>query len=134
MKLEQLLSSLHKVRNSGQGQWVACCPAHNDKSPSMTIKATPETILIHCFGGCSTEEILGAVGMTFDDLYPDHGKTVAPGKLSPKAALECIGFEALVVMASAGTLRQRKLTADEMNRLTQASGRIQAAMEMAGVA
>lgn len=134
MKLDLLLSSLHKVRKTGADSWVACCPAHADKSPSMTVKATPETILIHCFAGCSTAEILGAVGMTFDDLYPAHNRTVKPQKLSARSALECIAFESLVVSASAATMRQRQLTDKETARLIQACGRIQASLDMAGVA
>lgn len=133
MKLQQLLSSLAKVRQTSRDSWVACCPAHADKSPSMTIKAAPNTILIHCFGGCSTEEILGAIGMTFDDLYPDSGREVKPGKLSAADALRCIAFESLVVTATAGTMRQRAITPTEMERLVQASARIQASLEMAGV-
>lgn len=131
MKLDTLLSGLRKVRKTGPDSWVACCPAHADKSPSMTVKATPETILIHCFAGCSTAEILGAVGMTFDDLYPAHGRTVKPGKIAPRAALECIADEAMLVAASGATLRQRGLTEAEMARLVKATSRIQAAWEMA---
>lgn len=134
MKLDQLLSALRKVKKTCPDQWVACCPAHEDKSPSMTIKATPETILLHCFAGCSTFEILGAIGMTFDDLYPPRNTHVRPQKLSPRSALECIAFEALVVAASGATMRQRDLTPDEMARLVQATSRIQASLDMAGVA
>ena len=133
MKLNQFISALSKVRKTGPDSWVACCPSHKDKSPSLAIKATPETMLIHCFAGCSTEEILDAVGMTFDDLYPDHGRTVKPHKLHPRAALECIAFESLVVAASGYALRSRPLTVTEMERLVQATSRIQAAAEMAGV-
>lgn len=131
MKLDQLLSSLSKVRKVGPDSWVACCSAHADKSPSLAIKATPETILLCCFAGCSTAEILGAVGMTFEDLYPDHKRTVKPGKISARAALECMAEESLLVAASGATLRQRALTAAEMARLVKATSRIQAAWEMA---
>lgn len=131
MKLDQLLSSLSKVRKVGPDSWVACCPAHADKSPSLTVKATPETILLHCFAGCAPVEILGAVGMTFDDLYPAHDRTVKPQKLSPRAALECIAQESMLVAASGATMRQRELTASEMARLVKATSRIQAAWEMA---
>jgi hypothetical protein len=130
MKLDMLLSSLQKVRKSGPDEWVACCPAHKDKSPSMTIKVTPDTILVHCFAGCSTENILSSIGMTFDDLYPDHHRTVKPQRISARSAIECIAFEALVVVASSGTLRKRPLSQAEHQRLSLASERIQAAQEM----
>lgn len=133
MKTQEFLSRLSKVKNTGSGRWIACCPAHEDKSPSMSVKQTDETILIHCFAGCSIDSILGAVGMDVSDLYPDHQRLVKPQKLSAPDALRCIAYEALVVMASAGTLRQRGLTPDEIGRLAKASGRIQASLEMAGV-
>lgn len=130
MKIHELLGSLTKVKKSGPDRWVACCPAHQDKSPSLTISLKPDTILIHCFAGCSTDEVLGAVGMTFDDLYPDHGREVKPSRISPRDALEAIAFETLVVVASAGTMRQRPLNPSEIERLVLSSSRIQAAREM----
>ena len=133
MKTQELLSRLQKVKRTSSNSWVSCCPAHEDRDPSMTIKETPETVLVHCFAGCSTEEVLGAVGMTFDDLYPDHQEHVRTQRLSSSDALRCIAFESLVVVASAGTMRERDLTSDEMSRLVTASSRIQAAIEMAGV-
>ena len=133
MKINQLLGSLTSVKRTGPDHWVACCPAHEDRMPSLAITVNPDTVLIHCFAGCSTEEILGAVGMSFDDLYPEHDHHVKPRRIPVTDAMRCIGFEALVVVASAGTMRQRNLTPVEMDRLSQASGRIQAAIEMVGL-
>jgi hypothetical protein len=133
MKTHDLLSRLTKLRKTGKDSFVACCPAHQDKSPSMTVRITPETILIHCFAGCSTEEILGAIGMEFGDLYPDHGRDVKPTRISSADALRCVAFEALVAAASAATMRTRALGAAEIERLMQASARINAALDMAGV-
>ena len=132
MKIQELLSRLDKVKKSGPDRWVARCPAHDDKGPSLSIKATNETVLIHCFAGCGAEAVLGAVGMDFADLYPDHREQVKPQRLSAQDALRCIAFESVVVAASAGTMRQRQLTEQEIDRLIQASARIQAALDMAG--
>jgi len=71
-KLNQLLAKLDKVKSLSNGKWLACCPAHSDKSPSFTIKlADNDRILLHCFGGCSVNEILDAVDMEMSDLYPE---------------------------------------------------------------
>jgi len=52
--IEQLLSSLLKVRKVGIGRWIACCPAHNDSKPSLAIRETDDgRVLLHCFAGCS---------------------------------------------------------------------------------
>jgi putative DNA primase/helicase len=37
VSFEQLLAGLEKVRQTGDGQWTACCPAHDDKHPSLSI-------------------------------------------------------------------------------------------------
>jgi DNA primase len=56
----------------GARSWYAKCPAHDDKSPSLSIRETGDTILIHCFAGCSAEDVLAAVGLSFRDLYRDE--------------------------------------------------------------
>lgn len=132
MKSEDFLSRCQKVKRTSRDSWIACCPAHEDKNPSMTVKETADTFLIHCFAGCDINSILGAVGMDVSDLYPDtdHVKTT---RISTADALRCLSFEAMVVVASAGTMRQRELSGAEMDRLVLASSRIQAALEITGV-
>lgn len=71
-KIENLLSRLEKVKSNGAGKWLACCPAHADKSPSLSLKAeTNGKILVYCFGGCTVTEVLGAIGMSSADLMPE---------------------------------------------------------------
>jgi len=69
-----LLNYLDKVRKNGTDKWISCCPAHDDKSPSLAIKEGDNgRILLHCFAGCSTDEITGALGLKLTDLFPDKG-------------------------------------------------------------
>lgn len=73
MPAEILLNELHKVRKSGTNKWMACCPAHDDKSPSLSIsEASGGHILIHCFAGCETSEILAIAGLSMADLFPER--------------------------------------------------------------
>jgi CHC2 zinc finger len=71
-KTGQLLSQLDRVKQTGQSKWLARCPAHNDKSPSLAIKEVGDRILIHCFAGCGVSEVLNAVGLDLADLFPDR--------------------------------------------------------------
>ena len=72
MTAETLLNQLHKVKHKGSGRYLACCPAHDDKTPSLAVTESADgTILIHCFAGCSPDEILGAVGLEMTDLFPE---------------------------------------------------------------
>lgn len=69
---DALLAQCRKVRETGHGTWVACCPAHEDKSPSMTVRELPDgMVLVHCFAGCSIESICSACGLQIGDLFPD---------------------------------------------------------------
>jgi len=73
MPIELILSRLKKVKKSAkQGQYIACCPAHDDKNPSLGILEAPDgRILIHCRAGCGGAEVMQAIGLTLSDLYPD---------------------------------------------------------------
>jgi len=72
MSAHDVLQLLTKVKRTGDGQWIACCPAHEDRSPSMTIKELSDgRVLIHDFAGCSVDEILGVLGLEFDVLFPE---------------------------------------------------------------
>jgi len=72
MSANELLSSLAKVRRMGNDRWLAACPAHQDRKPSLSIRETPDgRVLLHCWTGCSVEAILESVGLTFDALFPE---------------------------------------------------------------
>lgn len=68
--IDVLLSRLPKVKQTGQDKWAACCPAHDDKSPSLSIKLLPDgKILLHCFAGCSYVDVTEALGLKPKDLF-----------------------------------------------------------------
>ncbi len=74
MNAETLLTHLDKVQNRGGSKWMACCPAHDDKSPSLAISELSDgRILLKCFAGCCTPDVLAAVGLCMSDLFPDGG-------------------------------------------------------------
>lgn len=70
MRIEQVLSRLHCVRRSGRTGFIARCPAHDDRHPSLSLRATKDgTILVKCFAGCSTRSVVTAIGLTMNDLF-----------------------------------------------------------------
>jgi hypothetical protein len=77
---DRLLARLEKVRSVGAGKWKACCPAHEDRDPSLAIREADDgRLLIYCFAGCSAAEVLAAVGLSLGDLYPKPlGDRVGP--------------------------------------------------------
>jgi hypothetical protein len=75
------------VRRQPGGGWLVFCPAHADgqksNRQSLSIKQAEDgRYLCHCFAGCATEAILGAVGLTFRDIGPVAGPTPAPAARS----------------------------------------------------
>ncbi len=129
--VDNLLSRLDKVRQTGSDSWMACCPAHEDKSASLSIRQADDKTLIHCFAGCSVHEVVDAVGLDISDLFPPrehHGK---PERRPFPAmdALRGIAFEALVVSAAASALLAgHPFTPADRERLSMAATRIQSAL------
>lgn len=74
--LENVLQKLEAkgcpARQRGSG-WQARCPAHEDKTPSLSITESADgKVLFHCHAGCQITEIMAAVGLTYNDIFlPD---------------------------------------------------------------
>lgn len=71
MTAAAFVERLDNVRSRGAGKWSARCPAHADKSPSLSITDATGRILVHCFGGCEPAEVLTALGLKLSDLFTD---------------------------------------------------------------
>src|SRR5438270_12732160 len=81
LALQNVLAHLQGVRTSLHG-WKACCPAHADRQPSLSIGLGEQgQVLLKCFAGCSLEHIVEAMGLTILDLFPD-GATLAEQRSS----------------------------------------------------
>ena len=73
--INTILSKLDKVKRSGDG-WIACCPSHNDKHQSLKVSVGNDgQILLHCFAGCTVEQICSALGIAVKDLFPTQFPT-----------------------------------------------------------
>ncbi len=83
MQTHPILSRLESVRATGPDRWIARCPAHDDKSPSLSIRQDGERILLYCFTGCEVSAILAAMGLTWADICP-------PREISYRQALDHI--------------------------------------------
>lgn len=135
MTADVLLSRLDRVRRVGDRRWVARCPAHEDRSPSLSIRETDDgRVLVHDFGGCAVEQVLGAIGMELTDLYPEKsGTDRGPRERKPwsdRQLLEIIDRETNVIFIAACdvTLARRRLSDVDMTRLQKARECITAVM------
>lgn len=68
MNAETILARLQGVRRPGDG-WTAKCPAHEDRSPSLSVSEHNGKILLHCFAGCTTKSVCAALGMEMRELF-----------------------------------------------------------------
>ncbi len=132
--LETVLSSLEKVKKTGEGKYLAICPSHNDKSPSLAIKAVDDRVLIHCFAGCETADVLGALGLKFKDIMPNQCKGNFPKEKNPFYAsdiLKTTWNEAQITLACALHMSKgHKLCDSDLSRLTVAAARLKHTYEV----
>jgi len=78
-EIEAVLDGLKAIN----GQWIARCPSHEDRNPSLTLKVEEGKLLVHCHAGCDPKLVLDALGYKpprrddgFVDIYnyvDEHG-------------------------------------------------------------
>lgn len=78
--LKKLLRLLEGVRSCPDGSYMALCPAHDDHSPSLHITPVDGKILLHCFAGCQTKDVLERLGLTWCDISPHYSGQDGIGK------------------------------------------------------
>jgi hypothetical protein len=131
MTLDNLILLLNKVKKTGASSYIACCPAHNDKSPSLTLKETSDgRILIHCFAGCSIGDITSALNIEISDLYSDKTSFSPYQKQvwNAQEVLHAISHELSVVGVVCSDIKKGKVPSDDdYARFLMAINRIQTA-------
>ena len=133
--LDRLLSRLERVQPIGNNRYKALCPAHDDRSPSLAIKDDSDRLLLHCFSGCETTDVLGAIGLTFADIMPNKSSGNFKKVKKPFYAMDVLGiikFEATLVYIYATEMAKGlKLTSTDKERLLLATSRINHGYEVA---
>lgn len=133
MSASILLSHLSRVKKTGADRWMACCPAHQDKTASLSIKDLPDSrVLLHCFAGCDADAVLDAVGLTFADLMPERLQgDFKPVRFAFSAldALRALVADLLFIRLCALSLAQgRALIESDREALHQSAYRIENAL------
>ena len=138
MTINNVIARLEKVKRTGRESYIACCPSHEDNHPSLSIRDLPDgRILIHCFAGCNANSVLTSIGLDMSALFPKQiGEFKKQTRPFPAAdVLRAIGFECLVVASSAAKMLSGEVfTPSDRGRLILSVGRIQAAINAAGLA
>jgi hypothetical protein len=134
MSADAILSRLEKVKRVGDGVWQACCPSHDDRSPSLRIRETDDgKILVKCFAGCGASEIVGAVGLTLESLFPEKLGDHVNRERSPfshREAMNSMRLEVTFLAACSIQLRKGEALSDkDHERLMTCASRLIAAAD-----
>jgi len=141
MSAAALLERLQGVRSCGNGRYRAICPAHESKraTKSLAVRELGDgTVLLHCFAGCGSADVLAAAGLAFSDLFPREHK--APDQPRPaqrpghwharREALQTVAHECLLVAIAADDIATgRGISSGDAERVATAAGRIRSAIE-----
>jgi hypothetical protein len=125
--IDTLLSRVHKLKKTADSKWLSCCPAHDDKSPSLAIKLTDDRILIHCFAGCDVSAIVSALGLELSDLMPESKRHSRPDNKRPKFNKSemfdrVVEESAILIVAIRQIFNGTPLTNGDMDRVVKAEG------------
>jgi hypothetical protein len=115
MTTDGFLGLLDGVRATSRG-WSANCPAHLDRHPSLSIAEGRIGLLVHCWVGCSPDEIFRALGLGMRDLFyetePDPHK-----RCEAQRQREARGAQETAVARTAGRLIDARREAENLTRL-----------------
>jgi hypothetical protein len=125
---------LDGLRQTSATTWIARCPAHKDRTPSLSIRETADRLLIRCHTDCAAEDVLTAVGLTFRDLYRDpwtaaaRAATANRGRRETKRlmrAVDPLDIERRVIALAAADIKAGKtLSVEDRARVALARERL----------
>lgn len=82
-----VLDRLEGVRPTGSG-WKALCPAHDDHRPSLSVNEGEDgRCLVYCHAGCTTGQVIEALGLEMGDLFPESSGPSSVGRSSAQKKL-----------------------------------------------
>jgi hypothetical protein len=132
-----LLDRLNSVKQTAPGRWLARCPAHQDRSPSLSIRELDDgRLLLHDFGGCEVGDVLAAVGMQMSELFPqrlaEHSYFPTHQRLPARDLLVILDHElTVVVLLLTDVVARRSVNEAQVRRLVQAAARVGKARDLA---
>lgn len=130
MTAAKLIDRLEGVRVTGPGRWIAKCPAHEDRSPSLSVRELEDgTALLKCFAGCGAADVVAAVGLELRDLFPErpaeHRRKPSRAWLDARDVLACIATEGEVIAIAASDLADGlTFSPADADCIAQAAGRV----------
>jgi putative DNA primase/helicase len=90
--MDNLQQRADHIVNYLKGHWygsyaMCCCPAHNDRTPSLQLRIGDTNLLYKCYAGCSKQDILAALARL--NLTPANPSGYQTTYTSPYDRREC---------------------------------------------
>ena len=131
MSAATVLDRLQGVRGVGPGRWIACCPGHEDRSPSLSVRELEDgRVLVHDFAGCDVDTILDTLGLKVSELFPpgDRPMHAAKPNRRPWSAQQLLTLAEREIRVAtfviSDIVERRAVNTDEIQRLVLAAGRL----------
>ena len=72
----ETIDLVSRLRGRWHRDYAMChCPAHEDRTPSLSIRQGDKGVLVHCFAGCAPAQILRALPLAFPtEVSPRTGR------------------------------------------------------------
>lgn len=120
LSAEIIAFALDKGRRIRADEYTACCPAHQDRSPSFSISQKADRVLLKCWSGCSQGEVLDALRAR--GLWPkEREQRLEPGR--PTFTRDEIEYYHLYCLVYRESVRRGETpTPDEDARFRRFSG------------
>jgi hypothetical protein len=115
VRAAEIAGALHG-RRCGLG-WIARCPAHEDRSPSLSITERDGTVLLHCHAGCAQQSVINALRSM--GLWPEKQHHPPKPEPPPPEISQALKETALLWREAAVAMAETVL-ADLKNRLDPA--------------
>jgi hypothetical protein len=113
--VDRLLPLLEGVRSVADDRWIGRCPAHADRTPSLSIRQTEDRVLVQDWAGCDAKAIVAAIGLALAELFDDALSTrrqPAPHSREMVTAAERLAnLEGQLIESYALELRDQSLVA-----------------------
>lgn len=101
---DRVSGALPGLRLVAPGRGMARCPAHKDRTRSLSVREFDTGVVgLHCFAGCSVESVVAAAGLQLEDLFPPKpdqpgaGRRADPRPFSARQVVDALKLELHVV-------------------------------------
>lgn len=68
-----------KSRDVRANHAMYCCPAHEDRNPSLSVDDHGDRVMVHCHAGCHPDDVVAALGLELRDLFDGELDERDPG-------------------------------------------------------